>query len=91
MFPDASDKNTGLYGDESTFVKRRMLPISVTPAEITLMKSLPETFRHAYALAKIVKTKEVCSKIEIDNLPTRLYSRQKKSKNEHLSQSNHLD
>ena len=68
-----------LEGDE-IFVKRRMLRISATPAEISLMKSLPEKFRHAYALAKIVKTKEVCPEIEIDKLPTNLYSRLKKFK-----------
>lgn len=37
------------------------------------MKSLPEKFRNAYALAKIVKTKDVCPEIEIDKLPTNRY------------------
>ena len=66
-----------LEGDEN-FVKRRMLRISATPAEIALMKTLPEKFRHAYALAKIVKTKEVCPEIEIDKLPTNRYYMLKK-------------
>ena len=66
-----------LEGDENC-VKRRMLRISATPAEIALMKTLPEKFRHAYALAKIVKTKEVCPEIEIDKLPTNRYYMLKK-------------
>lgn len=78
LLNDSVIHTCNVYGDENAFVKRRMLRISATPAEITLTKSLPEKFRHAYALAKIVKTKEVCPEIEIDKLPTRLYSRQKK-------------
>lgn len=78
LLNDSVSHTCNVYGDENAFVKRRMLRISATPAEITLTKSLREKFRHAYALAKIVKTKEVCPEIEIDKLPTRLYSRQKK-------------
>lgn len=78
LLNDSVSHTCNVNGDESAFVKRRMLRISATPAEITLMKSLPETFRHAYALTKILKTKEVCPEIEIDKLPTRRYLRQKK-------------
>jgi hypothetical protein len=34
------------------------------------MKTLPESFRSAYILAKVMKNKAVCPKIEIDELPT---------------------
>ncbi|XP_062614578.1 uncharacterized protein LOC134276333 [Saccostrea cucullata] len=55
---------------------RRMLRVSAAPAEITLMKTLPNVFRSAYILAKIMKSKEVCPKIEIDQLPSTLYAHQ---------------
>ena len=78
LLNDSVSHTCNVFGDERDFLKRRMLRISATPAEISLMKSLPETFRHAYALAKIVKTKEMCPEIEIDKLPTRSYLKQKK-------------
>lgn len=59
---------------EQNFRQKRMLRISAAPAEISLVKSLPIKFRDAYALAKIVKSKEVCPEIQIDMLPTKLYS-----------------
>ena len=58
---------------EQNFLQKRMLRISATPAEISLVKSLPIKFRDAYALAKIVRSKEVCPDIQIDKLPTKLY------------------
>lgn len=78
LLNDSVSHTCNVFGDESDFLKRRMLRISATPAEIALMKSLPETFRHAYALGKIVKTKEMCPEIEINELPTRSYLKQKK-------------
>ena len=78
LLNDSVSHTCNVFGGESDFPKRRMLRISATPAEIALMKSLPETFRHAYALAKIVKTKEMCPEIEINELPTRSYLKQKK-------------
>ena len=60
--------------DEQNFLQKRKLRISAAPAEISLVKSLPIKFRDAYALAKIVKSKEVCPEIQIDKLPTKLYS-----------------
>ncbi|XP_061186446.1 uncharacterized protein LOC133194522 [Saccostrea echinata] len=59
--------------DEKT---RRMLCISAAPAEIELMKTLPRVFRLAYILAKIMKSKEICPKIEVDELPSTLYTHQ---------------
>jgi ankyrin repeat protein len=50
--------------------KRRMLRVSAAPAEIALMKNLPNLLRSAYILAKIVKSKEICPKIEIDEIPS---------------------
>ncbi|XP_031549647.1 uncharacterized protein LOC116287147 [Actinia tenebrosa] len=47
---------------------RRMLRVSAAPAEISLMKSLPPVFRRAYALAKIMKGKEVCPEIEFESI-----------------------
>ena len=78
LLNDSISHTCNVYGNKEDNARRRMLRISATPAEISLMKSLPEKFRHAYALAKIVKTKDVCPEIEIDKLPTKLYSRQKK-------------
>ncbi|VDI15214.1 serine/threonine-protein phosphatase 6 regulatory ankyrin repeat subunit A [Mytilus galloprovincialis] len=45
---------------------RRMLRVSAAPAEICLMQSLPVVFRRAYALAKILKSKEICPKVELE-------------------------
>ena len=78
LLNDSISHTCNIYSDETNGVRRRMLRISATPAEITLMKSLPEKFRHGYALAKIVKSEDVCPEIEIDELPTSLYSRLKK-------------
>lgn len=50
--------------------KRRMLRVSAAPAEIALMKNIPNTFKSAYILAKIVKSQEVCPKIEINEIPS---------------------
>ncbi|VDI31626.1 Hypothetical predicted protein [Mytilus galloprovincialis] len=44
--------------------KKRMLRISAAPAEICLMKSLPNKFRQAYVLAKILKN--VCPEIDVE-------------------------
>lgn len=55
--------------DLQTKTKRRCLTLSVAPAEIALIKSFPEQFRKAYALAKIVKDKMVCPNIVIDVYP----------------------
>ena len=52
------------YGPE-----KRKLRISAAPAEIALMKSLPEEFRKAFALGKIVKGSYVCPEIKIDEIP----------------------
>ncbi|XP_053398711.1 uncharacterized protein LOC123558119 [Mercenaria mercenaria] len=49
--------------------KHRLLQISVAPAEIAIMKSLPEIYRHAYALAKIVKSADICPDVQIDMEP----------------------
>ena len=46
-----------------------MLGISATLAEIALVKSLPKKFQNAYALAKIVKIKDICPEIKTDKLP----------------------
>lgn len=78
LLNDGISHTCNVHGDGNANVRRRMLRISATPAEISLMKSLPENFRHAYALAKIVKTKDVCPEINIDKLPTERYSIQKK-------------
>ncbi|XP_071148967.1 uncharacterized protein [Mytilus edulis] len=44
--------------------KKRMLRISAAPAEICLMKSIPNKFRQAYVLAKILKN--VCPEIDVE-------------------------
>ncbi|VDI31627.1 blast:Ankyrin repeat and death domain-containing protein 1A [Mytilus galloprovincialis] len=44
--------------------KKRMLRISAAPAEICLMKSIPNNFRQAYVLAKILKS--VCPEIDVE-------------------------
>lgn len=62
--------------DEKT---RRMLRVSAAPAEIALMRTLPDPFRFAYKLTKIVKSK-VCPQIEIDVIPSPLYTIQEKFK-----------
>lgn len=61
--------------DEKT---RRMLRVSAAPAEIALMRTLPDPFRYAYILAKIVKSKEICPQIEIDVIPSPLFTIQEK-------------
>lgn len=64
----------------------RLLRISSAPAEIRLMRSLPEQFRRAYALAKIIVSEIVCPEIEIDKISSDLYSLQKKFKSEKPAQ-----
>ncbi|XP_045203203.2 uncharacterized protein LOC123556503 [Mercenaria mercenaria] len=49
--------------------KHRLLQISVAPAEIAIMKSLPEIYRQAYALAKIAKSADICPDVQIDIEP----------------------
>ena len=78
LLNDSISHTCNVYGNENANTRRRMLRISATPSEISLMKSMPGNFRHAYALAKIVKTKDVCPEIEIDKLPTERYIIQKK-------------
>lgn len=56
----------------------RMLRVSSAPAEICLMRSLPEQFRHAYALAKIFVSEVVCPDIEIDKISDDRYTLQSK-------------
>lgn len=73
----ARDKNTAQ--DEKT---RRMLRVSAAPAEIALMKTLPDSFRFAYILTKIVKSKVVSPQIEIDEIPSPLFMVQEKFKQE---------
>jgi hypothetical protein len=48
---------------------KRMLRISVAPAEIALITSLPENFRRGYALAKIMKGDDICPTLEMDRYP----------------------
>lgn len=55
-----------------------MLRVSAAPAEIALMRTLPDPFRYAYILAKIVKSKEICPQIEIDVIPSPLFTIQEK-------------
>ncbi|CAG2223027.1 unnamed protein product [Mytilus edulis] len=50
--------------DDEELAKKRMLRISTAPAEICLMKSLPNKFRQAYVLAKILKN--VCPEIDVE-------------------------
>lgn len=78
LLNDSISHTCNTLRDETEVVKRRMLRISATPAEITLTKSLPEKFRQAYALAKIMKSEVVCPEIEIDKLPTNRYFMLKK-------------
>lgn len=75
---DSISHTCNIFEDEADFGKRRMLRISATPAEIALVKSLPEKFRHAYTLCKIVKSKVVCPEIEVDSIPTNRYNLLKK-------------
>ncbi|CAC5404510.1 unnamed protein product [Mytilus coruscus] len=42
--------------DNAELTEKKMLRISAAPAEICLMKSLPNEFRKAYILAKVLKT-----------------------------------
>lgn len=53
---------------------KRMLRVSAAPAEIALMKVLPDPFRSAYIIAKLMKNKDVCPQIDIDKLPTKMLS-----------------
>ncbi|VDI82392.1 serine/threonine-protein phosphatase 6 regulatory ankyrin repeat subunit A [Mytilus galloprovincialis] len=54
--------NTGENDEEHA--KQRMLRISAAPAEICLMKSLPNKLRQAYVLAKVLKN--VCPEIDVE-------------------------
>ncbi|CAG2223029.1 unnamed protein product [Mytilus edulis] len=54
--------NTEDNDEERT--KKRMLRISAAPAEICLMKSLPNKFRQAYVLAKVLKN--ICPEIDVE-------------------------
>ncbi|XP_052080116.1 uncharacterized protein LOC127718189 [Mytilus californianus] len=49
---------------EEEQAKKRLLRISAAPAEICLMKSLPDDFRQAYILAKVLKN--VCPDINVE-------------------------
>lgn len=62
-----------VFGDESDFFKRRMLCILVMFVEIVFMKFLLEIFCYVYVLVKIVKIKEMCLEIEINELLMRSY------------------
>lgn len=73
LLDDSISHTCNIFEDDADFGKRRMLRISATPAEIALVKSLPEKFRHAYALCKIVKSKVVSPEIEVDSIPTNRY------------------
>ncbi|XP_052080119.1 uncharacterized protein LOC127718190 [Mytilus californianus] len=50
--------------DNAELTEKKMLRISAAPAEICLMKSLPNEFRKAYILAKVLKT--ICPEIDIE-------------------------
>ncbi|CAC5388650.1 unnamed protein product [Mytilus coruscus] len=50
--------------------KKRMLRISAAPAEICLMKSLPNNFRQAYVLSKVLK--KLCPEIDVETNQYRL-------------------
>jgi hypothetical protein len=68
-----------------------MLRISVAPAEISLMKSLPEIYRRAYALAKIVKSADMCPSIHIDWPPfSNIYKQFEKAKHKSVHPSNDI-
>lgn len=49
--------------------EERILKVSVAPAEIALMKTLPETYRQGYVLAKIMRGADVCPNVNIDLEP----------------------
>jgi hypothetical protein len=69
----------------------KMLRVSVAPAEISLMKSLPEIYRRAYALAKIVKSPEICPSVHIDRPPlSNKYKQFEKAKNQRVHPSNDI-
>jgi hypothetical protein len=58
--------------DEKSKHKRRSYRISVAPAEIALMKNLPENFRQAYALSKMFKSSKFTPALLFDE-PIKLY------------------
>jgi hypothetical protein len=66
--------------NDENISQKRMLRVSAAPAEIALMKSLPENFRRAYILAKILKSKDVCPTIEIDKDVSEQYGYEKRFK-----------
>ncbi|XP_060561997.1 uncharacterized protein LOC132721673 [Ruditapes philippinarum] len=68
-----------------------MLRVSVAPAEISLMKSLPEIYRRAYALAKIAKSADICPSVHIDRpLLPKVYRNFEKAKNQRVYPSNDI-
>ncbi|XP_052080115.1 uncharacterized protein LOC127718187 [Mytilus californianus] len=50
--------------NDEELAKKRLLRISGAPAEICLMKSLPNDFRQAYVLAKVLKN--LCPDIDVE-------------------------
>ncbi|XP_053400099.1 uncharacterized protein LOC123557769 [Mercenaria mercenaria] len=67
--------------------RNRLLQISVAPAEITLIQSLPEVYRQAYALAKIVKSEALCPNVQIDIRPVGIKLNSKVSYRTHRNHS----
>ena len=63
------------YVNDAEFVKRwRLLRISAAPAEICLMKSLPEVFRKCYRIGKLHKSNDLFPKIKLAEPPSKLFS-----------------
>ncbi|KAK3097985.1 hypothetical protein FSP39_015068 [Pinctada imbricata] len=69
-FLEDSLMKLGFPDDKDGKLRRRSkLRVSVAPAEIALMKSLPEAFLRGYAMAKLVKGEHICPEIIVDVMP----------------------
>ncbi|CAC5394681.1 unnamed protein product [Mytilus coruscus] len=61
---DCISRTCNTEDNDVELAKKRMLRISAAPAEICLMKSLPNKFRQTYVLAKVLKN--VCPCIDVE-------------------------
>ncbi|CAC5388640.1 unnamed protein product [Mytilus coruscus] len=67
---DCISRTCNSEDNDEELAKKRMLRISAAPAEICLMKSLPNKFRQAYVLAKVLKN--ICPDIDVETKQYRL-------------------
>ena len=66
------DDNINYVTAGEAFGQWRLLRISAAPAEISLMKSLPEVYRKSYRLGKIFKNKDVFPELRLTEAPSQI-------------------